>query len=207
MTKISIVTATYNAEKFIERNIQNIISQNVKNVEHILVDGMSTDKTLDIVDKHRSHFSKIIIEKDYGIYDAMNKGILAAKGDLIGILNADDYYNKDTLNLILKKLKPIGLYSLPMVHYQITYGGRFAPHTDVTSDPRFKTIVVLLSSSTEYSGGVLSIEGSSVNTNQGNVIVFDVRKLHEVSELVSGERHTLVMWTNKDNFNIPKTIL
>lgn len=112
-----------------------------------------------------------------------------------------------TLNLILKKLKPIGLCSLPMVHYQITYGGRFAPHTDVTSDPRFKTIVVLLSPSTEYSGGVLSIEGSSVNTNQGNVIVFDVRKLHEVSELVSGERHTLVMWTNKDNFNIPKTIL
>jgi glycosyltransferase involved in cell wall biosynthesis len=102
MTKISIVTATYNAEKFIEKNIQNIISQNVNNVEHILVDGMSNDKTLDIVDKHRSHFSKIIIGKDYGIYDAMNKGILAAKGDLIGILNADDCYNKNTLSLVLK---------------------------------------------------------------------------------------------------------
>ena len=102
MTKISIVTVTYNAEKFIERNIQNIISQKIKNVEHILVDGLSNDKTLEIVDKYKSHFSKIIIEKDHGIYDAMNKGILAAKGDLIGILNADDYYNKDTLSLVLK---------------------------------------------------------------------------------------------------------
>ena len=112
-----------------------------------------------------------------------------------------------TLNLILDKLKPIGLHSLPVVHHQITYGGRFSPHTDVTAEPRFKTIAVLLSNPNEYSGAVLSVEETSVNLQQGNVIMFDVRKLHAVSELLYGERHTLVMWTNKDNFNIPKTIL
>lgn len=112
-----------------------------------------------------------------------------------------------SLNLILNKLKLIGLHSLPTVHHQITYGGRFATHTDVTSEPRYKTIVVLLSNPNEYLGGVLSIAGSNTDTEQGSAIVFDVRTLHEVSELTHGKRHTLVMWTNKDNFNIPKTIL
>ena len=101
MTKISIITPTYNAEKFLENNIKNILSQKFYDIEHILVDAMSNDNTLSIVNKYRDHFSKVIIEKDFGIYDGMNKGIVAAQGELIGILNADDYYNKEALSSIM----------------------------------------------------------------------------------------------------------
>jgi glycosyltransferase involved in cell wall biosynthesis len=93
MAKISIITPTYNAEKFIEKNIQSVKSQGIDNIEHILVDAMSNDDTLKIINRYKDHFSKIIIEKDKGIYDGMNKGIIASKGELIGILNADDYYS------------------------------------------------------------------------------------------------------------------
>ena len=127
MTTISIVTVTYNAEKFIEKNIQNIISQKIKNVEHILIDGMSNDKTLEVVDKYRFHFSHVITERDNGIYDAMNKGILAAKGELIGILNADDCYNQDTLNLVLKT------YELSKNKDIIIYGDMYQDYDGVKS--------------------------------------------------------------------------
>ena len=129
MTKISIITATYNAEKFLENNIQCILSQKVKvkDVEHILVDGMSSDRTLEIVEKHRNHFSKIIIEKDKGIYDAMNKGIMAAQGELIGILNADDYYTEDTLSLVLKKYEASNKKNI------ILYGDMYQDYDGVKS--------------------------------------------------------------------------
>ena len=64
----------------------------MKNIEYIIIDGASTDGTQDIIDKYRNHISCFISEKDNGIYDVMNKGILQANGDIIGIINSDDWY-------------------------------------------------------------------------------------------------------------------
>ena len=125
MIKVSIVTPTYNAEKFIEKNINSVISQGTRNIEHILVDAMSKDNTLKIVNRYKDHFSKIIIEKDNGIYDGMNKGILASKGELIGILNADDYYNDETINKVLETYelsskKNVVIYGDMYIEYEQT---------------------------------------------------------------------------------------
>lgn len=89
--KVSIITATYNGNATINDTLNSIKHQDYANVEHIVVDGMSTDSTVEIV-KRFAHVSKIVSEPDEGIYDAMNKGISVATGDIIGILNADDFY-------------------------------------------------------------------------------------------------------------------
>lgn len=90
--KFSIITATYNSEKYLVDCINSVIKQDCQKVEHIIVDGCSIDKTLSIVKSYKEHFSVVISEKDSGIYDAMNKGISCVTGDVIGILNSDDYY-------------------------------------------------------------------------------------------------------------------
>lgn len=90
--KVSIITVAYNAEKTIEDSIQSVLEQKYDNIEYIIIDGASTDRTLSIVKKYEDRISTIISEKDKGIYDAMNKGVKAATGDIIGILNSDDFY-------------------------------------------------------------------------------------------------------------------
>ncbi len=90
--KVSIITVCYNSEKYIEFAIQSVLNQDYKNIEYIIIDGNSKDKTLEIVKSYQNRISKIVSEKDKGIYDAMNKGIMAATGDIIGILNSDDIY-------------------------------------------------------------------------------------------------------------------
>ncbi len=98
MYKISIITVTFNAEKIIEDTLKSIICQTYKNIELIVIDGLSSDTTLDILKKYKHNIDIIISEKDYGIYDAMNKGIKTATGDFITFLNAgDEYYSKDTI--------------------------------------------------------------------------------------------------------------
>jgi glycosyltransferase involved in cell wall biosynthesis len=89
--KISIITATYNSAATIQDTLESIKYQKYNNIEHIIIDGASKDNTLNIV-KTYSHVAKVISEPDKGIYDAMNKGIHAATGDIIGILNSDDFY-------------------------------------------------------------------------------------------------------------------
>ncbi|MDF1617759.1 glycosyltransferase family 2 protein [Petrocella sp. FN5] len=92
---VSIITVCYNSEKYIESAIKSVLSQNYSNIEYIVIDGGSTDRTLDIVRKYSEHSSiriKVISEPDEGIYDAMNKGVKLAEGDIIGILNSDDFY-------------------------------------------------------------------------------------------------------------------
>ena len=89
--KISIITATYNSSATVADTLACIREQDHKEIEHIIVDGGSSDDTLDIV-RRFSHVTKVISEKDRGIYDAMNKGIRLATGDVIGILNSDDIY-------------------------------------------------------------------------------------------------------------------
>lgn len=89
---ISIVTPTYNSGNTIDDTLKSVASQTYRDIEHIIVDGSSTDNTLEIA-KAYPHVCKIISEKDKGIYDAMNKGIGYATGDIVGILNSDDLYH------------------------------------------------------------------------------------------------------------------
>ena len=95
--KISIVTATYNSASFINDCLDSIKLQNYKNIEHIIVDGASTDETLLLLKSKRNQLKKLISEPDMGIYDAMNKGIKIASGDIIGLLNSDDFYANNTV--------------------------------------------------------------------------------------------------------------
>ncbi len=98
--KISIITVVKNNEKYIEQNILSLINQEYKNYEHIIIDGNSDDKTMEIISKYQDKISVIISEEDQGLYDAMNKGIQKATGDIIGVLNSDDYFYKDALSIV-----------------------------------------------------------------------------------------------------------
>lgn len=90
--KISIITATYNSAKTVRDTIESVVGQTYKNIEYIIIDGASKDNTLEIVNGYSNHITKVISEPDKGIYDAMNKGIAVATGDVIGILNSDDFF-------------------------------------------------------------------------------------------------------------------
>lgn len=90
--KISIVTACYNSEQTIERTIQSVLAQTYTNIEYIIIDGGSKDKTLEIINQYANKISRIVSEKDGGIYDALNKGIANSTGDFIGFLHADDAF-------------------------------------------------------------------------------------------------------------------
>lgn len=94
MLTITIITVAYNSEKTIRDTLLSVSKQTNKNIEHIIVDGGSKDRTLDIVAEF-PHVSKVISERDYGIYDGMNKGLRLATGDVIGFLNSDDIYADD----------------------------------------------------------------------------------------------------------------
>lgn len=95
---ISIITVCYNSEKTIAQTIESVLHQSYRDIEYIIVDGESTDHTMEIVDRYRPKFEgrmKVVSEPDDGIYDAMNKGIRMASGELIGIINSDDFYEPD----------------------------------------------------------------------------------------------------------------
>lgn len=114
--KFSIITVTYNAGKVLEDTIQSVITQTYKNLEYIIVDGKSTDGTMDIVNRYREHIHTIVSEPDKGLYDAMNKGIDLATGDYLCFLNAgDELHEDDTLQLIVHSLN--GEKELPDVIY------------------------------------------------------------------------------------------
>ena len=87
---ISIITVCFNSEKTITNTIESVINQKYKNIEFIIIDGKSTDETFSIIQKYKANITKIISEKDNGIYDAFNKGLELATGDLIGFVNSDD---------------------------------------------------------------------------------------------------------------------
>lgn len=103
--EFSIITVCYNSISTIEKTIKSIISQTCNNYEYIIVDGNSNDGTLDVVNKYKEFISLIISEPDKGIYDAFNKGIKLASGKFVSILNSDDTYNPDTLQLVSKSAK------------------------------------------------------------------------------------------------------
>jgi glycosyltransferase involved in cell wall biosynthesis len=90
--KVSIITVTLNSEKYLSDCIRSVRGQNYKNIEHIIIDGKSTDGTLDIILENADHISYWMSETDRGMYDAINKGLQLATGDIVGILNSDDIF-------------------------------------------------------------------------------------------------------------------
>ena len=100
--KISIITITYNSSKTVEETIKSVISQDYADYEYIIIDGGSTDGTIEIVNKYMDKISYFVSEKDNGICDAFNKGIVAAKGDIVGIINSDDMLYPGALQSVAK---------------------------------------------------------------------------------------------------------
>ena len=102
---ITVITVCFNAEKTIENTILSVINQTYPNIEYIIIDGGSTDKTIDIIKKYEDKITKWISEKDKGIYDAMNKGIIMAKGDWINFMNCgDSFFSVDVIKQIVDEL-------------------------------------------------------------------------------------------------------
>ena len=95
--KISIVTVVYNGEATISSAVDSVVAQDHPDIEYIVIDGASKDRTLEILKSYGDKISVLVSEPDKGIYDAMNKGLARATGDVIGILNADDYYTDATV--------------------------------------------------------------------------------------------------------------
>ena len=98
--KISIVTVVKNSEKTIEKTIKSVVGQTYKNYQYIVMDGGSTDNTMRILERYRSKIDILISNKDNGIWDAMNKGLKLANGEIVGFLNADDFYYPNALQLV-----------------------------------------------------------------------------------------------------------
>jgi glycosyltransferase involved in cell wall biosynthesis len=97
-SKISIITVVYNGEKHLEETIKSVINQTYKNIEYIIIDGGSTDGTIDIIKKYKDKINICVSEKDKGIYDAMNKGIDLVSGDWINFMNVgDSFYNMSVI--------------------------------------------------------------------------------------------------------------
>lgn len=107
---ISIITISYNSEKFFEQTIKSVLHQSYSNIEYIIIDGLSTDKTMDIVSSYGNAFNekgfifKYSSEPDKGISDAFNKGINLANGKFVGIINSDDWFEPDAVETIVKNL-------------------------------------------------------------------------------------------------------
>ena len=103
--KISIITVTKNSEHFLEKTIESVITQSYKNIEHIIIDGKSTDGTIGIIKKNLNNIAYYHSEADNGMYEAINKGLAAATGDYILILNSDDVLaNQQVVNNVVKEI-------------------------------------------------------------------------------------------------------
>ena len=95
--KVSIITVCFNSAETIEDTIKSILGQDYKNIEYIIVDGGSTDGTLEIINRYKNQIAKVISEQDKGIYDAMNKGFKSSNGDIVAALNGDDIYADNSI--------------------------------------------------------------------------------------------------------------
>lgn len=123
--KVSIITASYNSEESIAGCLKSCLDQNYDNINYLIIDGNSNDKTLEIVKNHQKDypFVKIVSEKDHGIYDALNKGINLASGDIIGFVHSDDFLaSKDIINNIVSM---INSQNLDGVYGDLQYVDKF----------------------------------------------------------------------------------
>ncbi len=122
MNKLSIITVVYNGEEYLEQTIQSVLNQTYKNIEYIIIDGASTDGTIDIIKKHEDKLAYWVSEKDNGIYDAMNKGIDIASGDWINFMNeGDSFYSPDILTDIFNN-KNYTSYNILYGDVETSYG-------------------------------------------------------------------------------------
>ena len=123
---ITIITVVKNAEQTIEKCIQSVLNQKYDNIEYIILDGGSTDKTTEIIKKYQKKIDKIIIEPDKGIWDAMNKGLNLASGSIIGFLNADDYYYSNSLEIVNRYFQKNSIDFLfgSVMKYKLMHGFR-----------------------------------------------------------------------------------
>lgn len=104
--KVSVITVCYNSEKTIERTLRSVISQTYQDIEYIVIDGKSSDQTLKIAENFHPHITQFISESDNGIYDAMNKGLQIATGEIICFLNSDDIYESNkTIERVVKRFQ------------------------------------------------------------------------------------------------------
>ena len=117
---VSIITVAYNSEKTISRTIKSVLNQNYTNIEYIIIDGNSSDRTVEIAESFRPIFNKkkieytIVSEPDNGMYDGLNKGAAIAKGEIVGQINSDDWYEPDAVS------KMVNLYRA--THYDVAWG-------------------------------------------------------------------------------------
>ena len=101
--KVSIITVVYNNANFIKDAIESVLTQSYENIEYIVIDGASNDGTVEIIKRYGNKITHFLSEKDHGIYDAMNKGLKLASGDIIGILNSDDFYiSNNVINMVVE---------------------------------------------------------------------------------------------------------
>lgn len=105
MNKVSIITVTFNSGKNLENCIKSVIAQTYKNIEYLIIDGGSTDDTINIVKKYKKKIDFFISEKDCGIWDAMNKGLKNATGDIVCFLNSDDVFYNNAIKMAVKYFK------------------------------------------------------------------------------------------------------
>lgn len=104
--KVSIITVAYNSDQTIEDTIKSVLSQDFSEIEYIIIDGGSTDRTIDIINRFKDKIATIVSEPDQGIYDGMNKGVALATGDIVGILNSDDFYsNNGVISSVVSQFK------------------------------------------------------------------------------------------------------
>lgn len=129
---VSIITVAYNSEKTITGTMESVLSQSYGNIEYIVIDGNSTDRTVEIAEEFHSKMEargirfRIVSEPDQGIYDAMNKGIRLAEGEIIGILNSDDWYEPDAVETVVGEFKKSGCDLLfANIRMHKTDGGSF----------------------------------------------------------------------------------
>lgn len=108
---LSVITVVYNNVKDIERTVLSVLGQSYPSIEYIIIDGLSTDGTLDIINKYKDRLAKIISEKDNGIYDAMNKGLALATGEYILFMNSgDEIYSSDTVEKVFASGNDADIY-------------------------------------------------------------------------------------------------
>ena len=115
---VTVITPCFNSRATIKDTLESVLHQTYENIEYIIIDGGSTDGTLDVIRQYEKKFQgrmKVVSEKDDGIYDAMNKGISMASGQLVGIVNSDDYYETDAVEIMVNAMRP-------ELKYQILYG-------------------------------------------------------------------------------------
>lgn len=105
-SKVSIITVCFNSAKTIRNTIESVLSQDYPDIEYIVIDGDSSDETVAIIKEYADSIAVIVSEKDSGIYDAMNKGVALASGDIVGMLNSDDVYiNTHAVSDLMKKMQ------------------------------------------------------------------------------------------------------